>query len=157
MHRLWWACAISLIVTHQAALAIDRVAQIESVHSNKCLDVSGSSKEPEAPIIQYSCTGGDNQNWAIKDRGDSVHDITAIHSGLDVFGASTEDAAAIIQYPCNGQANQGFRITEMDGVLTITSANSAKCLDIEGGAVTDQAKVIHYACSGQPNQHVRLK
>jgi hypothetical protein len=53
-----------LMVADQSALAADRVVQIESVQSKKCLDVSRFSKKPGAQIIQYSCTGGDNQKWA---------------------------------------------------------------------------------------------
>jgi hypothetical protein len=159
MHKVLWTCVALLIATGQAVFAIDRVAQIETVHGGKCLDVSGFSKEAGAPVIQYSCTGGDNQKWRVRDRGNGVHDIVAAHSGMcmDVTGSSMEDVAAIIQYPCNGQANQGFRIIESDGRLTITSDHSLKCLDIEGGAATDGAKLIQYACSGQPNQQFRLK
>ena len=135
MHKFFWACAMWLMLADQAALAADRVVQIESVQSNKCLDVSGFSKKPGAQIIQYSCTGGDNQKWAIKDRGNGVYDVTAVHSGMcmDVSKASKEDLAPVIQYLCNGQANQGFSLSETDGLFTITSANSGKCLDIEGG------------------------
>ena len=41
MHKFFWACAMWLVLADQAALAADRVVQIESVQSNKCLDVSG--------------------------------------------------------------------------------------------------------------------
>lgn len=116
-------------------------------------------KEPGAPDIQYSCTGGDNQRWTIRNRGNGVHEIVAAPSGMcmDVTGASLEDAEAIIQYPCNGQANQGFRIVETSGRLTITNDHSLKCLDIEGGVATDEARLIQYSCSGQANQQFRLK
>lgn len=159
MHRFLCACAVLPIAMGQGALAIDRVAHIESVHSGKCLDVPGFSTDPEAPVIQYSCTGDDNQKWRIRDRGNGVHEIVAAHSllCLDVLGASMEDVAPIIQYPCNGQANQGFRIVETDGRVTIVSDHSLKCLDIEGGVATDGARLIQYACSGQPNQQFRLK
>ena len=76
---------------------------------------------------------------------------------MDVSKASKEDLAPVIQYLCNGQANQGFSLSETDGLFTITSANSGKCLDIEGGVATDGAKLIQYACSGRPNQQFRLK
>ena len=90
MHKFFWACAMWLMLADQAALAADRVVQIESVQSNKCLDVSGFSKKPGAQIIQYSCTGGDNQKWAIKDRGNGVYDVTAVHSGSVCRAAASD-------------------------------------------------------------------
>ncbi len=159
MLKFLLACMAALIAMVQPAFANDRVGRLESVHSGKCLDVLGASKESAAPVIQYACSGDDNQKWTIRNRGNGVHDIIAVHSGMcmDVTGASMEDSEAIIQFPCNGQANQGFRIVETDGRATIINDQSLKCLDIEGGVTTDAARLIQFACSGQPNQQFRLR
>jgi cytochrome c len=159
MQKFMWMAAGLLIAMTGAAVALDRVAILEAVHSGKCLDVGQFSKDPGAPIIQFSCTGADNQKWTIKDTGKGAHEITVAHSGMcmDVFGASNDDATPIVQYPCNGQANQRFLISEANGVVRITSVSSSKCLDIEGGVTTDLAKLIQFACGDRPNQQFRLK
>lgn len=41
----------------------DGAFTITAVHSGKCLDVSGVSKNDGAIIHQWGCWGGDNQKW----------------------------------------------------------------------------------------------
>jgi hypothetical protein len=68
-------------------------------NSGKCLDVQSASKTDGAAVIQWTCTGGTNQQWSLTNVGDHVQ-LVARHSGkcLDVRSGSTADGAAIIQW-----------------------------------------------------------
>ncbi|PLS67685.1 MAG: hypothetical protein CV045_12210 [Cyanobacteria bacterium M5B4] len=78
-------------------------------HSGKCLDVSGGSKANGAPIVQWTCHGGNNQVW--EQDGWSNDQLKSVHSKkcLDVAGASRSNGAWAIQYDCNfNTKNQNF-------------------------------------------------
>ncbi|MFL6447193.1 MAG: RICIN domain-containing protein [Bryobacteraceae bacterium] len=49
----------------QANPTSDGYLTINPVHSGKCLDVSGISKNDGAQVFQWSCWGGDNQKWTL--------------------------------------------------------------------------------------------
>lgn len=79
--------------------------------SGKCLDVGELSTADGAEVLQYSCNGGRNQEWAVRSTGDGYVTLTARHSAkcLEVGGASTADGAAVVQRTCDGTAAQQLR------------------------------------------------
>ncbi|MEV4175448.1 RICIN domain-containing protein [Nonomuraea sp. NPDC049709] len=80
-----------------------------SQHSGKCLDVNNTSTANNAPVIQYTCGSGTDQQWQLRAvSGTSYVEIVAWHSGkcLDVSGQSTADSARLQQHTCWGGANQ---------------------------------------------------
>jgi len=83
-------------------------ARLVARHSGKCLDVSGASTADGASVIQWTCSGGTNQQWSVQDAGNGYVRLVARHSGkcLDVGGASTADRASVIQWTCTGATNQ---------------------------------------------------
>ncbi|MEV4109862.1 RICIN domain-containing protein [Nonomuraea sp. NPDC049695] len=91
--------------------------------SGKCLDVSASSTADGAPVRQWTCTGGaQNQQFTLRrvtyggsDSRD--HQLVARHSGecVDVSTISTAPGAPVHQWTCKpvGQAsplNQTWRL-----------------------------------------------
>jgi hypothetical protein len=82
-------------------------------HSGKCLDVNNASTANNAPVIQYACGTGTNQQWQLRPvSGTGYVEIVARHSGkcLDVSGQSTANSARIQQYDCWGGANQRWDV-----------------------------------------------
>ena len=77
--------------------------EIVSRNSGKCLDVFGASLDDAAPVIQWTCTGGPNQQWRLEHTAGGAYRLLARHSGkaLDVFGAVVDDLAPAIQFPSN--------------------------------------------------------
>jgi uncharacterized repeat protein (TIGR03803 family) len=75
--------------------------ELVSRNSGKCLDVFGASTDAVAPVIQWTCHGGPNQQWQLEPAGGGAFHIIARHSGqaLDVYGALLDDVTPIIQYP----------------------------------------------------------
>ena len=80
-------------------------------HSDKCVDVSDNFAADGAVALQYTCGGGLNQRWRLRDAGNGYVQILAQHSGkcLDVVDASTVNGARLVQWPCGTGANQRFQ------------------------------------------------
>jgi hypothetical protein len=79
-------------------------------NSGKCLDVSTASTADAARVVQWTCTGGRNQQWEVQDAGGDYLRLVARHSGkcLDVPSSSLVDGTRLQQYACNGGQNQQF-------------------------------------------------
>lgn len=54
--------------------------QIQSTTSNACLDISGSSLNNGAALIEWPCTNLNNQRFSLKEVSDNVYSIHAQHS-----------------------------------------------------------------------------
>ncbi|MBO0921959.1 family 43 glycosylhydrolase [Cellulomonas sp. zg-ZUI222] len=74
---------------------------VRSVHSGKCLDVSGASGADGARLIQYTCHGGTNQQFSWRS-GDGYEQLVTRNSGkcVGVVDGSTADGAALEQRTC---------------------------------------------------------
>ena len=83
-----------------AAQAPPGVYEIKARHSDKCLDVPGSSRADGTHIIQYTCNHTTNQIWKIYEGPTGYHTIRANHSDkcLDVPRSSTENDTGVIQF-----------------------------------------------------------
>ena len=128
---------------------------VTSAASNKLVDVWGASQQAGTAVIQWSATGGTNQQWRFEPLGNDVYRIVAVHSGqvLDVYGASTNPGADVIQWPWNGGANQQWRLVPLNGGLVqIVSVKSGQVLDVYGGSTAEGAKLIQWPWHGGANQ-----
>lgn len=134
--------------------------EVVARHSGKCLDVLGASIDDFAPIIQYDCYGGANQQWQFISLEEGYYCIVARHSGkvLDVFGTSTDDLAAVMQYSSHGGANQQWRLEEVgEGYYQIVARHSGKALDVFGASPENFTELIQYEAHGNQNQHWLLR
>ncbi len=127
---------------------------ITARHSGKCLDVYNFSSENGGNIVQWDCSGGDNQQWVVTQSG-GYYTITSAMSGkcLDVADWSTADGANIQQWDCSGAAVQQFCLQdEGNGYYGIVNVNSGKGLDIENISTENGANVMQYSYWGGENQ-----
>jgi len=134
--------------------------EIVSRHSGKCLDVFGASLDDAAPVIQWTCTGGPNQQWRLERTASGAYHLIARHSGkaLDVFGALVDDLAPAIQFPTNNGDNQLWTLQPAsDGYVSIVAHHSGKPLDVAGASLEDGAVVIQYTAHGGANQQWLLR
>jgi len=137
-----------------------RYFELVSRNSGKCLDVYGASTDAAAPVIQWTCHGGQNQQWRLEPVGGNAFQIIARHSGqaLDVFGASLDDVTPIIQYPVHGGDNQVWTIEPTsDGYVRLVARHSGKAMDVEFASTDDGARVIQYTPHGGANQQWLLR
>ncbi|WP_437806942.1 RICIN domain-containing protein [Sorangium sp. So ce1078] len=124
-------------------------------HSGKCLDVNNASTSDGAVVQQWTCNGGNNQQWLLQSAGGAYYRIVARHSGkcLDVVSSSTADGASVKQYTCNGGNNQQWQFQDDGGgYYRIVARHSGKCLDVVSGSTSDGAAVKQYTCNGGNNQ-----
>lgn len=74
-----------------------------------CLDVANKGQGDDVPIIQYSCTRGENQKFQVI-RADSGRVYIKTFAGsdkcLDVEHASVENGARIVQFWCKPSENE---------------------------------------------------
>ena len=82
--------------------------------TNLCMDVNRVSQADGAPVIQFGCSAGLNQQWSFTDVAGSSEVATARHSGkvLDVTAQATADGTPIEQFTSNNGANQHFVMTQ---------------------------------------------
>jgi hypothetical protein len=78
--------------------------RLQSVHSGKCLDVTGASTADGAAVIQYTCHDRANQVFTWRSTGDGYAQMVNLNSGkcLTVVNASTAAGAALEQRTCSG-------------------------------------------------------
>jgi hypothetical protein len=75
-------------------------------HSNKCLEVAGFGTHDGADVVQWSCWGGANQQWALYQvsgrYGRSHYVLRNVHSGkcLDVPNWSDANGEWLQQWSC---------------------------------------------------------
>lgn len=135
------------------------VTDIVNQASGKCVDVVSASTADAAEIVQYTCGGGANQQWALRDLGNGYHNLVVQHSGkcLDVNNAATADGAAIIQYTCGSSTNQQWQLRSVSGGYTeIVARHSGKCLDVPAASTANSTRLKQYTCNGGANQRWTL-
>lgn len=139
-------------------------ASLSNKLSNKCLDVAGASLADQANVQQYSCHGGQNQQWVFKPMGylEKVapdYSIINAYSGkcLDVAGASLADGANVQQYACHGGDNQIWKLDNLfDGTHRIRNLRSGKALEVAGGSVANGGNVQQFMWKNGDNQKWRI-
>lgn len=129
--------------------------RLRSQHSDKCLDVSESSLDEHANVLQWGCNRNHNQKWHLSEVEPGYYQLKALHSSqcLDVASGSTEDGANVLQWHCNGEDNQLWEVREQDdGTVAFAAKHSGKCLDIEEWSSGDGGNIQQWECTGRSNQ-----
>jgi hypothetical protein len=140
------------------AAAQDGAWEIVARHSGMCLEVSGASPTPSAPVVQWTCAARASQRWAIEPLADGYFRILARHSGLALHTASIDDAAPVTQQAFDGSHQQQWYMQSVgDGYYLIVSRHSEKVLDVSRKSTTDGGQVIQYSYNGGINQHWLLR
>ncbi|MGW3349478.1 RICIN domain-containing protein [Nonomuraea rubra] len=125
-------------------------------HSGKCADVRNGSTANLAPIIQYDCNGGTNQQWRIQSISGGHVQIIARNSAkcLDVNGVSTADGAALQQYGCGTGTNQQWTLQDAGGgYVRLVARHSGKCADLPSSSTANDVQFKQYPCNNGENQH----
>jgi hypothetical protein len=158
--------------TESVAQGLTGRYRLVAVHSGKCVDVEGGGLTDGTNIQQWTCTGGENQQWDITDCGNGIHLLKAVHSGrfMNVYNGPTpptgSDNGANIQqfgnaYTCSSGGNVKFKFTDMgSGQYQLQAQHSLKCVDVNGGsgATGDGVNITQWSCSGTAtNQRFTLQ
>ncbi|MDB4727917.1 RICIN domain-containing protein [Saprospiraceae bacterium] len=133
--------------------------KIIAKHSELALDVTYSSTDDGAQIIQFSPTEGDNQVFKLEDKGNGYFQIIAKHSGkaLSVNSASTENGASIVQSSPSNANNQLFQLKDKgDGYYQIIAKHSGKALDVPNSSTQSGEAIIQWPATNNDNQLFHL-
>jgi len=102
------------------------VELVSAQGTNECLDVPAFSQDDGAPVQQWTCNGGANQQWIVADAGPDAIRLVARHSGkvLAINGENTGDGSLLGQWAWKSGSNQRFKLL----------AAGTKPIDAKGGA-----------------------
>ncbi|MER7003595.1 RICIN domain-containing protein [Dactylosporangium sp. NPDC000555] len=81
---------------------------------NRCLDVSGGSKDNGPQLIITDCHGGPTQLWRPVRDGDGYH-VVNLNSGrcIGIDAANPAPGAAARQWDCDGSTNQRWQFQQV--------------------------------------------
>ena len=134
---------------------------IISRSSNKSADISNSSKNDGASLIQWDANGGDNQKFKFTAVGPNTYTITPVHSGkcLDAaYASGTEPGAKVVQWTCDGFSNQQWTVEDAgNGFYFIKYAYNGLYLDVKGASTSNGAEIITWEKHGGLNQQWSLE
>ncbi|MFF3216776.1 RICIN domain-containing protein [Streptomyces sp. NPDC002886] len=132
---------------------------IRNFNSGKCMEVADWRTDNGAPVRQWDCTGGANQNWALIPQGGSWYKFVNEASGkcLEIADWRTDYGAPARQWDCTGGANQQWRWAwsdrDGDGIYTqhIWNRESLLVLEIPAWRTDNGAPVTQWGYNYSPN------
>jgi regulation of enolase protein 1 (concanavalin A-like superfamily) len=129
--------------------------RVLSRKSNKALTASGGGTSNGTPLVQWSSTGGQEQQWTFTHLGNGQYQILRAGSNkaMDVSGVSTANGAVIHLWDWLNGSNQKWTITPTgDGFFKITAVHSGKVADVNAASTADGASIIQWIYGGGTNQ-----
>lgn len=159
--------ALALSPAHRVAQAQSGISttawyNIVARISGKCLDVVGGGTSGGARLVQYTCHGGDNQQFQFQSVGSGLYRIVAGNSGLcvDQVNASYSTGGQFMQWPCHNGTNQQFDV--ISGQVgsgyynQIRVQHSLLNMDVANGSTSNGAYIVQYLTHGGINQQFEL-
>ena len=117
------------------------------------IDIYGSMKDDDTPLILYSLHGGDNQIFIIERQEDLTYKITAKHSRL----ALTVNDDTVVQSGWKGDDNQKWLILESkDGIVKFFSFLDSRVLSISQQIFEEETEIGVSRDKNLPEQQFRL-
>ncbi len=110
-----WECNSELRQRFRFEANDDGYFSLVNVDSNRCVDVEWATKDDGAKIIQYPCTGDENQQWQVEKLGKGVVRLLARHSGkvMDTW-QGTENGTNVWQWTKDDDDDQKFHLNWVD-------------------------------------------
>lgn len=138
---------------------LNQVFTIRPRHSNKCLGVAAASLGNGAQLIQWSCSGTNEQKFRFEALGYGFHNIRPVHSGkcVAIGAASTANGATAKQWDCLGSTEQQFSVQKTaNGYYRLVAKHSGKCLGVAQSSYNNGAEVVQWTCADIADQQFRL-
>ncbi|MFF7458273.1 RICIN domain-containing protein [Kitasatospora sp. NPDC008115] len=127
--------------------------ELRNAATGKCLEVADWRTDVGAPVRQWTCTGGANQQWKASNSGFVVNQHSQLC--LDVPGGDRTWGTQPIQYTCSTRLdeNQRWRVPGASRPSTgpMTSFLGT-VLDVYGFDPSDGAPVVTWGANGGDNQ-----
>ena len=141
-------CALLSLGPLNAEVVATGFSPIIAAHSGKCLDATKAQTSSGSAITQYSCHGGDNQQWTVE----------AFSPGFRLISKDTSlcmvmSGGKLVQSTCTGSANELWLFNSAGAGFQIASQGTGLCLTVDSASTSDLASLIQSTClTGQSNQ-----
>jgi hypothetical protein len=139
--------------------------RLTSANSGLLADVSGGATADGSKVIQWSPTGGTNQQWKLARVSGNVYTITGVGSGkpLEDPGSSTATGTQLDVWTANGGANQqwaleatGSYTSSSDASYVLVNLASGLVADVTGASSSTGATIEQWTPNGGSNQTWKL-
>ncbi|NUR03158.1 MAG: lectin [Streptomyces sp.] len=166
--RSFWA-ALSLAVVGGSVVVVN-TASAQTVDTNtwytlvnrntgKALEDLGYATSDGAPVVQWSRTGGANQQWKFIDSGDGNYRLQNRASGkvLDDYGWSKTEGSELVQWSDRNGANQQFHMEDSaDGYVRLINRFSGMAAEVPLSSKGDGGHIAQYHDWNGANQQWQL-
>jgi rhamnogalacturonan endolyase len=122
--------------------------------SGKCIDVTGSSTENSALLVQVACGTAANQQWKAVPQANGQFNLANGNSGrcIDVPSASTVSGTQLQQYGCGDglKVNQLWTFSASSaatGKYLIKSVATGLCVSDKDGSTAGNNPIVEETCS----------
>ncbi|MFC5908115.1 RICIN domain-containing protein [Streptacidiphilus monticola] len=152
----------SLVAINTAsAQTVDTNAWYVLVNHNtgQALDDLGYATNDGASVVQWSRTGGTNQQWRFIDAGGGNYRLLNRNSGkvLDDYNWSKTEGSALVQWRDLNGANQQFHLEKSSGgYVRLVNRFSGKAVEVPLGSKADGGRVAQYHDWNGANQQWQL-
>lgn len=154
----WLPVALALLLLTLGARPARALAlQLNTNAPFTCAAVEGGNAANGTPVINYSCSGGFDQQWNYLE-GQFVGGVGS-NMCLDVADNGTTAGTLVDYYTCHGSQNQQWKIEAgPDGSTAIVGVQSGFCLDSSGGpAEGGGTQLVINPCSGATSQNWNVR
>jgi len=128
-------------------------------NSGKALDDYNFATANGSPVVQWTRTSNEAQQWRFLDSGSGYYRLQNRNSGkvLDNYNWSSADGTDVVQWSDLNATNQQFRLADStDGYVRLLNRHSSKALEVQGASTADGGKIVQYADWGGSNQQWQL-
>jgi alpha-L-fucosidase 2 len=127
-------------------------------HSGKNADIEGASTEAGAALLQWTDTGGANQQFEFLEADDGHWRLRARHSELVLQADGTDPDTDITQQTATDTPAQQWRLIDHGtGDISLINRASGLAMDIAGAATDDGARITQWHPTGATNQQFTLR
>ncbi|MET9002535.1 glycoside hydrolase N-terminal domain-containing protein [Amycolatopsis sp. NPDC004169] len=155
------ARVVSLVADQRVDLTVALDAgyvRLVNRRSGKVLDVTGGGTADGVKVVQWTWSGGANQQWQVRPNADGSVRLVNRNSGrLLESPAGAGQGTQLDQAQDTGGDNQWWQLTGTgDGYHRLVNVRTGLCADVEGGSGTDGARVLGWPVTTGTNQQWQL-
>jgi alpha-L-fucosidase 2 len=126
--------------------------------SGKVLDVTGNGTADGVKVVQWTWSGGANQQWQRLSNPDGSVRLVNRNSGRLLDSPSgAGQGTQLDQQQDTGSDNQWWKLADTgDGYYRLVNVRTGLCADVDGGSANDGARVIAWAANTGTNQQWQI-
>jgi hypothetical protein len=156
-----WTVDVTTGTWTGTSIPANATRRLTAANSGLLLDVSDAATADGTAVIQWTATGGTNQQWSLVRLSGNVYTVTGVGSGkcLEVPNSSATQGTRLDIWTCNGGANQQWALSAVgsytsaaDVSYNLVNLSSGWVADVVSGSATAGAAVEQWVANGGSNQ-----